>query len=74
MRKLYTKIRYVIVNVLIIDLYYKQMNYRTKKASIIHVILFELTLLISMHINFELNQDNEIGDKIGKNGTQKWFA
>ena len=50
------------------------MNYTTRKAFTTNITLFESTLLISVHINFELNQDNEIGDKIGKNGTQKWFA
>ena len=48
--------------------------YKTRKAFITNITLFELTLLIIMHINFELNQNNEVGDKIGKDGTQKWFA
>ena len=65
---------YVIVDFFKHHLYYKEMNYTTRKAFITNITLFESKLLISMHINFELNQDNEIGDKIGKNGTQKWFA
>ena len=48
--------------------------YKTRKAFITNITLFEIILLIIMHINFELNQNNEVGDKIGKDGTQKWFA
>lgn len=63
----------VIANVLFLSWIYITM-YKTRKAFITNITLFELTLLIIMHINFELNQNNEVGDKIGKDGTQKWFA